>query len=37
MREALNSQNELIQFYWHTMNEYTHEVLGTTIRQLENQ
>lgn len=37
MREALNSQNELIQFYWHTILEYTHEVLGTTIRQLENQ
>lgn len=37
MREALNSQNELIQFYWRTMNEYAQEVLGTTISELENQ
>lgn len=37
MREALNSQNELIQFLWHTMNKYTQEVLGTTISELENQ
>lgn len=37
MREGLQTQNELLQFYWRTMNKYTQEVLGTTISELENQ
>ena len=37
MREGLQTQNELLQFYWRTMNEYAQEVLGTTISELENQ
>lgn len=37
MREGLKSQNELLQFYWKTMDEYAREVLGTTLYALENQ
>lgn len=37
MREGLKSQNELLQFYWKTMNDYAQEVLGTTLYALENQ
>lgn len=37
MREGLKSQNELLQFYWRTMNAYAQEVLGTTLYALENQ
>lgn len=37
MREGLKSQNELLQIYWQTMDEYAREVLGTTLYALENQ
>ncbi len=37
MREGLKSQNELLRFYWSTMEEYAREVLGTTLYALENQ
>lgn len=37
MREGLKCKNELLQFYWKTMDEYAREVLGTTLYALENQ